>query len=480
MKTISTLVLLLCALFVNAQTYSFEKISSLENDGLSNPSNLTMFDGHIYFTASGMEEGSSDAAIILCELNEDRSHTRITTINKSNVENFEWSKIIIDNTLYFSKEGSNGQELFKMDHANTVSMVKDINTGDESSSPNSLVVYEGKLYFNASSATEDNALFCYDIASKSLSTVNIGCSNPTNLCVFNNKIYFAGTTAAEGTELWVYDTTNGANIVTNFIAGVGDFNPREFVEYNNVLYFTASTDNWTHELYKLNGSNVELATVINESKSGSIIKDKVVIDGKMYFSALEGFYEYLFEFDGTTATKLKVGSGPGNKEPYGYVGFDGAIFGGAKKGFEVELFYYKDGSSKYIDVDPTFQGFFPNSSNPKNFTLHNSKVYFTAEVEEDKNIFMLTKDSATPVEKIQTKSSFTISPNPATNYFTITSSDNQIEGEVQIFDLSGKLVLKQHVNAGNETINIDKLQSGLYIVSYRDGSQNFTQKIRVK
>ena len=69
---------------------------------------------------------------------------------------------------------------------------------------------------------------------------------------------------------------------------------------------------------------------------------------------------------------------------------------------------------------------------------------------------------------------------PATEYFAYQSGDGIVvngEGELQVFDIMGRMVAKYHVN-GVETVNIP-CQSGVYVLRLL-GKETKTQKIVVK
>jgi subtilisin-like proprotein convertase family protein len=81
-------------------------------------------------------------------------------------------------------------------------------------------------------------------------------------------------------------------------------------------------------------------------------------------------------------------------------------------------------------------------------------------------------------------SDFTLFPNPNSGMFNIkftslTSNDIKIN----IYDLRGRLILeKSYTNSGafDQNINLDKVQSGVYIVSVLDGEKKTTKRIIVE
>lgn len=65
--------------------------------------------------------------------------------------------------------------------------------------------------------------------------------------------------------------------------------------------------------------------------------------------------------------------------------------------------------------------------------------------------------------------------NPTNSELSISVKDLEY-GEVNIFDLSGKLVKKEILNSSFETIDVSELEAGQYILSISDQNQHHTQK----
>ena len=66
-----------------------------------------------------------------------------------------------------------------------------------------------------------------------------------------------------------------------------------------------------------------------------------------------------------------------------------------------------------------------------------------------------------------------ITPNPSSNFITLTSTNYDV---ISIFSLNGRLLLKEKVEPGKNTIEVTSLSSGIYFV--RTGS--YTQKLIIK
>jgi hypothetical protein len=65
-------------------------------------------------------------------------------------------------------------------------------------------------------------------------------------------------------------------------------------------------------------------------------------------------------------------------------------------------------------------------------------------------------------------------PNPATDIVSIVSNDNAMISNVQIIDVTGRLVLEQ--TEYETSININSLKSGIYMISYQEDSVSKTAK----
>lgn len=61
-------------------------------------------------------------------------------------------------------------------------------------------------------------------------------------------------------------------------------------------------------------------------------------------------------------------------------------------------------------------------------------------------------------------------PNPCRDYFYISSPDTILPPTVKLFDMSGRLVLTEHVEEGQTEVLIDvsKLKAGAYIIMFEE------------
>jgi hypothetical protein len=79
----------------------------------------------------------------------------------------------------------------------------------------------------------------------------------------------------------------------------------------------------------------------------------------------------------------------------------------------------------------------------------------------------------------ETKASqFKIYPNPAESFITIESNDNAVIQEVTITDIDGRLVHSEAFKgAGNASLNVSDLASGIYILKLSSDKGTITKKI---
>lgn len=81
------------------------------------------------------------------------------------------------------------------------------------------------------------------------------------------------------------------------------------------------------------------------------------------------------------------------------------------------------------------------------------------------------------VELASNSTSLSVYPNPAVNQVTVRFDDNRLVETVSIFDMNGRLVSMNNLFNGQATIDMENLESGIYIVSVLSGNTIHTQKL---
>jgi len=122
-----------------------------------------------------------------------------------------WNFFVYNNVLYFL--GSNdvkGEELWRTDGSTAGTyLVKDINIGVGSSSPNSFFELNGKLYFVADDGVHGKEIWVTDgtaSGTKLVSSITSDVSDPkfSDFKVHDRKVYFFATDCKSGIETWVF------------------------------------------------------------------------------------------------------------------------------------------------------------------------------------------------------------------------------------------------------------------------------------
>ncbi|RKS26534.1 putative secreted protein (Por secretion system target) [Flavobacterium endophyticum] len=106
--------------------------------------------------------------------------------------------------------------------------------------------------------------------------------------------------------------------------------------------------------------------------------------------------------------------------------------------------------------------------------IDSAPILLLSELDQERNNSKVTKE--TPKETI------TVFPNPADNFLNVYSSQENSILEGNLFDLTGKLIIKNiQLNEGITTIDIKGIQKGVYILKAVN-SQNvvFTKKVIIK
>jgi ELWxxDGT repeat protein len=221
----------------------------------------------------------------------------------------------LNGRLYFAATGATGgNELWSYDPtANTVALVKDINTtsGTASSGPRALVALSGKLYFTASDGTSGIELWQSDgTAPGTVRVADIqtgtsgGLTNTTPLSVVGDKLFFFATNTSSNLEPWVYDPASG--MPPHMLKGPGGINPSNtsgsvstagvFADVNGIAHFAASdtgTSTLNTELWRSDGTDAGTVLVgeIDAAGNSGVRNLRTVLDGprvRLFFTASDG------------------------------------------------------------------------------------------------------------------------------------------------------------------------------------------------
>ena len=546
-------ILLLLPILGIAQNW--EQIIIASGSDSSNPMFLTEFNGELYFSARG-----SNVSVIVNELYKSNGTQEGTTLVMNlnpnfSADSFPSNFTVFNGELYFTADdGVHGRELFKT-NGTTISLVKDIKTGSDSStnlSDNSLVFHEinGFLYFFAEDINGQGAdlwktdgtsagtvkvlelntneitgklqyfkklntdlyfqfidssghkqIIKYDTVSNVQTTVlnvypigNTGFYN--YLTIFDNKLF----TFANG-RIYYTDGIN-SNFVTLGVTGISSFN--KFTVLNNHLIFLGNSSTFgNQDIYKCYYSiadsayKVELVYNFNAGGNNSLnpLVGSIVDDGIPYFTALNnklyiaareqtspngGLVYQIYETDGiTTQVTIPVThSGSPTSRPIYWITANNN-----------KLYFLMSGDNspeQLWEVNPINGNFTQLSSytgpttQPRQIFTRplkswNNDVYVEGTTTAEGYELWKFGTGTLGVEEVTLEDKIQIYPNPTQDYVKLTI-ENIEAYQIDIFNAVGQQI---KLRIDNKTIDLTSVPAGIYYITIFNSltGKKITQKI---
>ncbi|MEN9518324.1 MAG: hypothetical protein RLZZ381_912 [Cyanobacteriota bacterium] len=251
----------------------------------SAPDNFFEFNNKLYFTANDgvhgnelfVSDGTAEGTQLVADLypGEDK-YGKLSSF----ADNF----LEFNGKLYFTADdGVHGDELFVSDGTTEgTQLMTDLYPGENnngfaySSYPDNFFEFNGKLYFTANDGVHGDELFVSDGTAEGTQLVadlypgensygSINSSAPDSLVEFNGKLYFAADDGENGRELFVSDgTPEGTQLAADISPGKTKYyddiygyssSPGELTVVGNELFFRADISQTGRELFKLTFDN---------------------------------------------------------------------------------------------------------------------------------------------------------------------------------------------------------------------------------
>jgi hypothetical protein len=93
----------------------------------------------------------------------------------------------------------------------------------------------------------------------------------------------------------------------------------------------------------------------------------------------------------------------------------------------------------------------------------------------------LCDEAELAIDEITLSKSIKIIPNPIIDNFSILISNNLVIDELIVYDVMGKIILRQNVNSSNNiSINKQRLDTGVYFFKFIKDKNSTVKKVIVK
>ena len=159
---------------------------------------------------------------------------------------------LFNEKLYFTANGgAYGDELWAYDESTGATLASDINIGNGNSDPYGLTVHDSKLYLVANDGVHGDELWVYDPTTGAdlVADIYLGPSPgfiSDTIVSMGGKLYFVARDDSRGPELREYDQQTGTvKLIVDIVPGVGGTGdddpepPDDLTVFDNTLYFLA-------------------------------------------------------------------------------------------------------------------------------------------------------------------------------------------------------------------------------------------------
>ena len=318
---------------------------------------LSEFGGNLYYTATntsnGRElwrsDGSSGGTVMLKDIVPGENDSTPSAYTRAG------------ETLFFiATDEAHGRELWKTDGTSfNTTLVKDIFPGTASSELKELTALGDMLYFFAKDSDTGSFQLWqsngFEADTKALQTL----VNPQALTVVGNTLYYLDQVAANQTKVWRYIPSLAKAVEVKTLSG-NAASPAASV--NGQYYFRlVLTDTQTWQLWRTDGTVDKANQVQSFSYDASIVSQFKPVATTLYFNAIEGGVDKLWQSDGTTSGTRTVKAAHDFINPQSLTSFNNELYfaavGDSQYGREVyKLTTTKAAQTFKLNEDSTLVG----------------------------------------------------------------------------------------------------------------------------
>lgn len=535
-NSITLIILSLATVTMRAQPYPAFRMFDLNTGlGYSNPNTFYLIGSKLIFRATDsthgselwISDGTATSTMPIADITPGLSSTAVLTIAAT------------DSQLFFTSfDSSNGWEPWVTDGTSSgTRMVKDINQGPAHSAPGPKIAYNNMVIFAAADSAAGRELWISDgspMGTQLLKDIYPGKTNdgnPADFIIFKNKVWFTATSAS-GYCLWTTDgTTGNTQPVTGILSGP---DANSIFATASHLYFAQLSTNSPGALWITDGTSQGTQLLVDPypgSNNGLGGAECIEHNGKVYLIAYDrqaNGISKLYLTDGTPTGTTLLKTFPGDASLL--CSYKNRLFFNATDSGQDNELWVTDGTvsgTKMVkDIRSGSAG-----SDPKNLTVYNDYLYFSAETTLGNRVLMRTDGSDTGTVEISATSYlnplgpnsefivfdsalffraaysslsielwsmrdsiampdniidtskdqyFSIYPNPAHGSFTISSTlPSGSTATVELLNIYGQLVLTERLTERKQRINLHNIPPGMYLVTLREFGQGKTVQLTV-
>jgi ELWxxDGT repeat protein len=325
------------------------------------------------------------------------------------------------------------------------------------------------------------------------------------------RAYFFANDGVHGAELWTTDgTVAGTMMVKDINVGVGKSlkSLSGFATLNGFTYFVANTPAEGTELYKTDGTAAGTSMVFDfrPGPNSGVAESIVTLNNQLIFAGtIDGGETNVFSLNPiTNATQRLINlltfDPPISSDPFGPTLLKENIF--CDKLYFNKSYFANPGLSGFqiavTDGLLSGTGIIADSLPAINNTIINFAYWGASFVELNNQLLYRGKDLAggwelykiplcaapnTTVniksEAINQKNNITVFPNPSTESFVINVSDFKENLQLDIYDISGKIVMQKIITQSTNKIS-HQLNAGIYFVKIGNEKDTMVLKLIVK
>jgi len=432
---------------------------------------------------------------------------------------------VFNGALFFGADDSSGvnspgsadlgRELWTTDGTTAgTSLVIDLRTGDDSSSPGNFFEYNDTMYFSANSgggnvlfssdgttagttATGDGFVFnptpldglVYFVDTTTGNSLNefngttatlVGGSGPESLVGavmigYQSKIFcYMGETTDEptiGRELYAYDpATDGFTLIKDITGYDGNSGISNFTILGTDLYFEA-----LGVLWKTDGTDAGTIAVVAADTAGiGGVNNLYAWNDKLFFEGDDGSNDQLWSYDPVLDTVTNISNitgsietGGNNHDPSDFAPLGDFLYYAGEISDNTSQYLFRTDGTTSVRLDDTIIDI-------DEITVLNGFLYFEADDEITGNELYRLDPTTLSIDRV-TFSDLKIYPNPSVNSITVEGNFTD-SVDYLISDINGRTILKGELI--NNTINY-QLPSGMYLLQLNANNSKITKKIIV-